>query len=234
MYDDILKDLETNLSFTYGNNITQYDSGYICDVFSEIADSNVDIYTSDLFEWGKSNMYYIDEATKEFGNPNDILRQIQQGQYYAYEQELYENQDDIIKYFAYSYLKDNNIKVVVHIINGLPYETKEDMLNTTKLINSLNVNAVKIHMLHVMKNTPLGKMYEQKPFPLLSLEEYVDIVVDELRNLNENIVIQRITGDAPKDLLLAPKWTLKKFVVMNEIDKMLRKKNYYQGDLCSK
>ena len=90
MYDDILKDLETNLSFTYGNNITQYDSGYICDVFSEIADSNVDIYTSDLFEWGKSNMYYIDEATKEFGNPNDILRQIQQGQYYAYEQELYE------------------------------------------------------------------------------------------------------------------------------------------------
>ena len=56
-------------------------------------------------------MYYIDEATKEFGNPNDILRQIQQGQYYAYEQELYENQDDIIKYFAYSYLKDNNIKL---------------------------------------------------------------------------------------------------------------------------
>lgn len=111
MYDDILKDLETNLSFTYGNNITQYDSGYICDVFSEIADSNVDIYTFDLFEWGKSNMYYIDEATKEFGNPNDILRQIQQGQYYAYEQELYENQDDIIKYFAYSYLKDNNIKL---------------------------------------------------------------------------------------------------------------------------
>ncbi len=131
-------------------------------------------------------------------------------------------------------LQQAGLYVVVHMINGLPFETKEDMLNTTKLINSLNVNAVKIHMLHVMKNTPLGKMYEQKPFPLLSLEEYVDIVVDELRNLNENIVIQRITGDAPKDLLLAPKWTLKKFVVMNEIDKMLRKKNYYQGDLCSK
>ena len=113
MYDDILKDLESNLSFTYGNNITQYDSGYICDVFSEIADSNVDIYTSDLFDWGKNNMYYIDEATKEFGDPHDILRQIQQGQYYAYEQELYENKDDIIKYFAYSYLKDNNIKLNV-------------------------------------------------------------------------------------------------------------------------
>lgn len=113
MYDDILKDLESNLSFTYGNNITQYDSGYICDVFSEIADSNVDIYTSDLFDWGKNNMYYIDEATKEFGYPHDILRQIQQGQYYAYEQELYENKDDIIKYFAYTYLNDNNIKLNV-------------------------------------------------------------------------------------------------------------------------
>ena len=113
MYEDILKDLESNLSFIYGNNITQYDSGYICDVFSEIADSNVDIYTSDLFDWGKNNMYYIDEATKEFGDPHDILRQIQQGQYYAYEQELYENKDDIIKYFAYTYLNDNNIKLNV-------------------------------------------------------------------------------------------------------------------------
>ena len=113
MYEDILKDLESNLSFTYGNNITQYDSGYICDVFSEIADSNVDIYTSDLFDWGKNNMYYIDEATKEFGDPHDILRQIQQGQYYAYEQELYENKDDIIKYYAYTYLNDNNIKLNV-------------------------------------------------------------------------------------------------------------------------
>lgn len=113
MYEDILKDLESNLSFTYGNNITQYDSGYICDIFSEIADSNVDIYTSDLFDWGKNNMYYIDEATKEFGDPHDILRQIQQGQYYAYEQELYENKDDIIKYFAYTYLNDNNIKLNV-------------------------------------------------------------------------------------------------------------------------
>lgn len=125
MYEDILKDLESNLSFTYGNNITQYDSGYICDVFSEIADSNVDIYTSDLFDWGKNNMYYIDEATKEFGDPHDILRQIQQGQYYAYEQELYENKDDIIKYFAYTYLNDNNIK-----LNVEQEENLEDYLSS--------------------------------------------------------------------------------------------------------
>ena len=143
MYDDILKDLETNLSFTYGNNITQYDSGYICDVFSEIADSNVDIYTSDLFDWGKNNMYYIDEATKEFGDPHDILRQIQQGQYYAYEQELYENQDDIIKYFAYSYLKDNNIKLNVDqeedlddYLSGVDSNDKlEDIIDYCRNIN---------------------------------------------------------------------------------------------------
>lgn len=111
MYDEILKELKTNLSFTYGDQITNYDSGYVGDVFSEIADSNVDIYTSDLFDWGKSNLYYIDEATKEFGDPHDILRQLQQGQYYAYEQELYENKDEIIKYFAYSYLDESEIKL---------------------------------------------------------------------------------------------------------------------------
>lgn len=111
MYDEILKELKTNLSFTYGEQITNFDSGYVGDVFSEIADSNVDIYTSDLFEWGKSNLYYIDEATKELGDPHDILRQLQQGQYYAYEQELYENKDDVIRYFAYSYLNDSEIKI---------------------------------------------------------------------------------------------------------------------------
>lgn len=143
MYEDILKDLESNLSFTYGNNITQYDSGYICDVFSEIADSNVDIYTSDLFDWGKNNMYYIDEATKEFGDPHDILRQIQQGQYYAYEQELYENKDDIIKYFAYTYLNDNNIKLNVEQEEDLDYylssvdsnDKLEDIIDYCKNIN---------------------------------------------------------------------------------------------------
>ena len=111
MYKDILEELKRNLSFTYGEQITNYDSGYIGDVFTEIADSNVDIYISDLFDWGKSNLYYIDEATKEFGNPNDITKQIQQGQYYAYEQEIYEYKDDVLKYFAYSYLNDNDIKI---------------------------------------------------------------------------------------------------------------------------
>lgn len=111
MYDEIINNLKDNLKYCYGDNITNYDSGYIGDVFTDIADSNVDIFTSDLFEWAKNNLHYIDEATKEFGNPNDIIKQLQQGQYYAYEQELYEYKDDIMRYFAYSYLNDNEIKI---------------------------------------------------------------------------------------------------------------------------
>ena len=131
-------------------------------------------------------------------------------------------------------LKEANIHTIVHIINGLPEETFDDMINTVKLVNSLNVDGIKIHMLHVMKETPLGEIYEKNPFPLLTLEEYVKVVATQLQYLNDNIVIHRITGDAPKELLIEPVWTLKKFVVMNEIDKYMRKNNIYQGDLCLK
>ena len=143
MYEDIISDLKTNLSFTYGENITDYDSGYIGDIFSEIADSNIDIYTSDLFDWGKSNLYYIDEATKEFGDPHDILRQIQQGQYYAYEQELYENKDDVLKYFAYSYLNDNDISLNEEQIDELDsyinnLDSNDKLEDIRDYCNSLN------------------------------------------------------------------------------------------------
>ena len=128
-------------------------------------------------------------------------------------------------------LKQLGITVIVHIINGLPNETKDDMINTIKFLQNLNIDGIKIHMLHVIKNSPLGQIYLESPFPLLSLEEYVDIVVNQLRLLPSNVVIHRITGDADKNELIGPTWTLKKFVVMNEIDKKMRKNNYYQGDL---
>ena len=108
------------------------------------------------------------------------------------------------------------------------------MIETVQYLNNLNIDGIKIHMLHIMKNTPLEKYYKEHPFHVLTLEEYVDIVVSELRYLNPNIVIHRVTGDSPKDLLIAPLWTLKKFVVINEIDKLMRKENIYQGDLCIK
>lgn len=128
-------------------------------------------------------------------------------------------------------LKAIGVTVIVHIINGLPTDTKTDMINTVKFLNKLPIDGIKIHMLHVIKNSPLGKLYQDNPFSLLSLEEYVNIVVEQLRLLPPNVVIHRITGDADKNELLAPEWTLKKFIVMNEIDKLMRKENYYQGDL---
>ena len=134
---------------------------------------------------------------------------------------------------AVDLLSKNNITTIVHIINGLPNETKDDMINTVKYLNKLPIKGIKIHMLHVMKNTPLEKVYFKKPFYLLSKDEYCEIVASQLRLLNTNIVIHRITGDSPKELLIAPEWTLKKFVVMNDIDKIMRKNNYYQGDNIS-
>lgn len=128
-------------------------------------------------------------------------------------------------------LKKRGIYTVVHIINGLPGETKEDMLETVKYLNELAIDGLKIHMLHILKDTPLATYYEKHPFHLLTKEEYIDIVCDELRLLNPKIVIHRITGDPKKEDLIAPTWLIKKFCVLNDIDKEMKKRNIYQGDL---
>lgn len=135
---------------------------------------------------------------------------------------------------AVNLLNKYNLTTIVHIINGLPGETYEDMIATAKFLNTLPIQGVKIHMLHIMRNTPLEKYYKETNFDVLSLDEYVKIVSNQLRYLNDNIVIHRVTGDSPKDLLIEPLWTLKKFVVINEIDKYMRNNNIYQGDLCLK
>ena len=128
-------------------------------------------------------------------------------------------------------LKEKNIFTVAHIINGLPYETKEDMLNTIKYLNKLNIDGIKIHMLYISKKTKIAEIYKNEKFPILTKDEYIDIVCDQLRLLNENIVIERITGDPIKEELIKPIWLLKKFVVLNDIDKEMKKRNIYQGDL---
>lgn len=126
-------------------------------------------------------------------------------------------------------LKKRNIHVVVHIINGLPYETKEMMIETVKYLNNLPIDGIKIHMLHILKDTALERLYQIKPFHILSKEEYVDIVCDQLELLNKNIVINRITGDPKIDDLVEPTWLVKKFTVLNEIDKELKRRDSYQG-----
>ncbi|MBE6154279.1 MAG: TIGR01212 family radical SAM protein [Firmicutes bacterium] len=127
-------------------------------------------------------------------------------------------------------LKKRNIFTVVHIINGLPNETKEMMIQTVKYLNSLNIDGIKIHMLYVTKNTKLANMYETDTFHILTKEEYIDIVCEQLEYLDENIVIERITGDPIKEELIEPSWLLKKFCVLNDIDKEMKKRDIYQGD----
>lgn len=126
-------------------------------------------------------------------------------------------------------LKENNIKVVVHIINGLPYETYDMMMDTVRHLNKLKIDGIKIHMLHILKNTELEKMYNKNHFHILTKEEYVKIVCDQIEELNDNITIHRLTGDGAKDDLVAPIWTLKKVSVLNDIDKELKKRGTYQG-----
>lgn len=128
-------------------------------------------------------------------------------------------------------LKERKIFTVAHIINGLPHETKEDMLNTVQYLNDLGIDGIKIHMLYIAKNTKLASIYENEKFHILSREEYVDIVCGQLQRLNEDVVIERITGDPTVDELIAPDWLTKKFCVLNEIDKEMVKRNIYQSDL---
>lgn len=108
--EDLKKDLFLG---DFGEYFADYDSGYICDIITEIADNNVDIYYYDLFEWAKNNFSYINEANEELGTPADITKQIQQGQYYANERNLYENLDEILQFFMYDYIeKYLNIKEI--------------------------------------------------------------------------------------------------------------------------
>ena len=126
-------------------------------------------------------------------------------------------------------LSKTNIKVCVHIMNGLPSETLDDMLQTVKDIKDLKFDAIKIHMLHVIKNTKLASIYEEKPFDLINREEYIELVVKQLELLRPEVVIERLTGDPIKENLLAPDWVLNKTTILNDIDKLMRKLDTYQG-----
>lgn len=128
-------------------------------------------------------------------------------------------------------LRKRNIDVVVHIINGLPYETKEDNINTIKFLNELDIQGIKFHSLFIEKDTTLAKIYEENPFELISMDAYIDIVITQLELISPRISIGRVTGDPYKNKLIAPSWALKKINVMNGIDKEMVKRNTYQGRL---
>ena len=126
-------------------------------------------------------------------------------------------------------LHDLGINVVVHLILGLPGETEEMMLQSVRYLNQLPINGVKLSLLHVLKHTDLGALYEKHPFPVYELDDYVDLVIRCIEELREDIVIHRLTGDGPRDLLIAPRWTLNKRKVLNEIARRMKETGSRQG-----
>lgn len=135
--------------------------------------------------------------------------------------------DDFLQ--ASNALKKRNIACCSHIILGLPGEEKQDMLATAQALSILPIQGIKIHLLHLMKNTPLADIYARQPFTFLSQEEYIDLVVDILEILPPEMVIHRLTGDSPRDLLIGPKWSIRKRNVLNSIDQELIRRNSWQG-----
>lgn len=126
-------------------------------------------------------------------------------------------------------LEKTNIKVCVHVINGIPFETKDDMLQTIKDINHLPFDAIKIHMLHILKNTSLATLDAINNYQLITRDEYIELIVKQLELLKPEIVVQRLTGDPLADELIKPDWLLNKTTILNDIDKLMRKLDTYQG-----
>ena len=137
--------------------------------------------------------------------------------------------EDFLK--GYNMLKERCIDVCVHIINGLPGETEDMMINTAQTVGALNPHGMKIHLLYIIKGTKMHKQYLSGEVKALERDEYVRIICNQLERIPEDVVIERVTGDGVKEDLIAPLWSLKKFCVMNEIDKEMARRNSYQGIL---
>lgn len=132
---------------------------------------------------------------------------------------------------AVSRLHTRNIPVITHVILGLPGETPEMMKETVSHVASLPVSGIKLQLLHVLKGTQLANEYEKNPFPLFSLEEYCDFVIDCIELLPPEMVIHRLTGDGPRQLLSAPLWSTDKKRVLNTIQKRFKERDTWQGKL---
>ncbi|MBS4208602.1 TIGR01212 family radical SAM protein [Bacillus sp. FJAT-50079] len=126
-------------------------------------------------------------------------------------------------------LRKHGIRVCTHIINGLPLETNQMMMETAREVAKLDVQGIKIHLLHLLKGTPMVKQYEKGMLEFLSLDEYVQLVCDQLEVLPQEMIIHRITGDGPIDLMVGPMWSVNKWQVMNAIDAEMKRRDSWQG-----
>ncbi|MBQ5319628.1 MAG: TIGR01212 family radical SAM protein [Oscillospiraceae bacterium] len=130
---------------------------------------------------------------------------------------------------GYEMLEKRGVNICVHIINGLPFETREMMLETAKELGRLRPHAVKIHLLHVIRGTVLAEMFERNEFAEMDMDSYIETVCDQLEMLHPDTLIERLTGDGDKETLIAPLWSRDKKSVLNGIDKELRRRNSVQG-----
>lgn len=126
-------------------------------------------------------------------------------------------------------LRKHNIRVCCHIIYGLPQETDQMMLETAKEVSKLDIQGLKIHLLHLMKKTPMVRQYEQGLLKFLEKDQYVNLIVKTLEMLPPEMIIHRVTGDAPADLLIGPMWSSNKWDVLNSIDRELKEQDTWQG-----
>lgn len=131
-------------------------------------------------------------------------------------------------------LRKHNIQICSHIINGLPLETPEMMMETAKEVAKLDVQGIKIHLLHLLRKTAMVKQYEKGMLEFMSSEEYIKLVCDQLEIIPPEMVIHRLTGDGPPDLLIGPMWSLNKWEVLNGIDAELKRRNSQQGKYYSR
>ncbi|MBQ2676326.1 MAG: TIGR01212 family radical SAM protein [Clostridia bacterium] len=131
---------------------------------------------------------------------------------------------------GYNLLKKYNIRTCVHIINGLPNEDYNMMINTAKVVGKLSPGGVKIHLLHIIKGTKMAREFENGEIKVMSRDDYVKTVVEQLRYLPPQTVIERITGDGDKSKLIAPLWSRDKIAVLGAIDKYMADNDIYQGD----
>ena len=130
---------------------------------------------------------------------------------------------------AVSALRSIGIEVITHIILGLPGESNAQMLQTCDYLNTLDIQGVKLQLLHVLKNTDLGILYEASPFPVMTMEAYISLLIDCIERLSPQLIIHRLTGDGPKDLLIAPLWSTYKRTVLNQIHAEFKLRDTWQG-----
>ena len=130
---------------------------------------------------------------------------------------------------AVSILRKYNIDIVTHIMVGLPNENINDLKNSINFINKHDIQGIKIHSTYVIKNTKLADLCKENKYIPISLNEYLESAIYVITHINPNLIIHRISGDAPKDLLIAPEWNLHKKLVLNGIDRILKERNLYQG-----